>query len=93
MEQKINALKDFAIFGSSKKPPSSNDNISINNGSSSPASQNGQWGNWFKKAEDDPYLPSLVIKFEVSCQEKFYISTLFSKFDTFPCLIRKDLYF
>lgn len=61
MEEKINALKDFTMFGLSKKS-SNSDSISTNNGSSSPTSQNGQWGNWFKKAEDDPYLPGLVSK-------------------------------
>ncbi|KAK3740946.1 hypothetical protein QZH41_017798 [Actinostola sp. cb2023] len=59
MEDKINALKDFAMFGSSKKT-SSNDKIHSNSTPSSPTSQNGQWGSWFKKAEEDPYLPSLA---------------------------------
>lgn len=63
MEEKINALKDFTLFGSSKKS-SSIDSLNTNHAPSSPTSQNGQWGNWFNsKPEDDPYLPSLVRKF------------------------------
>jgi hypothetical protein len=60
MEEKINALKDFTLFGSSKKT-SNSDSLGTSHNPSSSSTQNGQWGNWFnKKPEEDPYLPSLV---------------------------------
>lgn len=77
MEDKINALKDFTLFGSSKKN-SSTDITSSNSGSNSPTSQNGQWGSWFKKAEDDPYLPSLVGHFSTIHVLNFFLKR--------PCL-------
>uniref|UniRef100_A0A6P8HRK6 Vesicle transport protein n=1 Tax=Actinia tenebrosa TaxID=6105 RepID=A0A6P8HRK6_ACTTE len=59
MEEKISALKEFTLFGSSKKN-SNTDNLNTNHAPSSPTSQNGQWGYCFdSKPEEDPYLPSL----------------------------------
>ena len=63
LESKISALKDFSVFGSSKKSVSPNSNgakSNHNSGSSSANTQNGQWSSWFNKGAQDPLLPALV---------------------------------
>ncbi|XP_032219324.2 protein transport protein sft2 isoform X2 [Nematostella vectensis] len=60
MEAKLNALKDFASFGSSKK--ASNTDYKPVDQTPNSQSSNGQWGAWLSKGEEDPYLPSLSRK-------------------------------
>lgn len=65
LDSKLSALKDFSVFGSSKKSSSShvnggNSKSGSDVSSASSTSKNGQWNSWFAKGAEDPFLPSLV---------------------------------
>ena len=61
LESKLSSLKNFVQNSSSGRSGSDGGSSSTSKLSQSTNGQTSSWGNgWFKKAEEDPYLPSLV---------------------------------
>ena len=62
LEAKLSSLKNFVQHSSSRRTSSNGDGGSNGGQSQTTNGQSSSWSNgWFKQAEEDPYLPSLVI--------------------------------